>query len=120
MLKNQTTITKFQTPTQTSIKFGNYIMQGVSKYKNRIYKRCNVIILKNYCTLKKNNIVDGNLRNDSKNIIYVIKCSKRKEIYIGCTQARSDNVSSHKRNVKLLETRKPFILSRGLPLREEK
>ena len=42
----------------------------------------------------------------SKNLVYIIECSKCKEIYIGSTQALNTRTSLHRSNIKIEGNRK--------------
>ena len=50
--------------------------------------------------------IDKDLSCNSKIVVYIIKCSKCKEIYIGSTQALNTRISLHKSNIKITENRK--------------
>ena len=47
-----------------------------------------------------------NGRYNYKNIVYVIECSKCKEIYIGSKPALNTGVSLHMSNIKIEENKK--------------
>ena len=43
---------------------------------------------------------------NSKDVVYIIECSKRKEIYIGSTNALNTRTSLHRSNIQIEENRK--------------
>ena len=50
--------------------------------------------------------INKDLSCNSKNVVYVIECSKCKEIYVGSTQALNTRTSRHRSNIKITENRK--------------
>ena len=50
--------------------------------------------------------INKNLNCNSKNVVYIIKCSECKEIFIGSTQALNTMTSLHRSNIKIKENRK--------------
>ena len=50
--------------------------------------------------LKKKIEREGDLSCNSKNVVYIIKCTSCNEIYIDCTQALNNRVSLHKSNIE--------------------
>ena len=44
-------------------------------------------------------IMNKNLGSNSKNIVYVIECSKSKKVYVGSTQIFNSRRSLHKSNM---------------------
>ena len=62
-----------------------------------------------YYTFKNPEIkfkINKDLSGNSKNVVYIIECSKCKEIYIASTQALISRISLHKSNIKITENRK--------------
>ena len=50
--------------------------------------------------------INKDWRCNSKNIVYVAKCNKCKQIYIGLTQTPNTRISLRKSNIKIPENRK--------------
>ena len=50
--------------------------------------------------------INKNLSCSSKNIVYIIECSKCKEIYVGSTLVLKTRTSLHGSNIKIEENRK--------------
>ena len=50
--------------------------------------------------------INKNLSCNSKNLVYIIECSRSKEIYIKSTQALNTRTSLHMSNIKIEENRK--------------
>ena len=50
--------------------------------------------------------INKDLSCNSKDVAYLIECSKCKEVYIGSTQDLNTCISLHKSNIKILENRK--------------
>ena len=92
----------------TSSTLGQNTTQGVVKCNNKRCKICDIIIegksytFKNHETKSK---INENLSCNSKNVVYIIECSKCKEIYRGSTQALNTRTSVHS-NIKREENRK--------------
>ena len=80
-------------------------MQWVTKCNNKRCKICDIIIAGKSLTFKKFKI-NKDLSCNTKNVVYIIKCSKCKEDYIGPTQALDTRISLHKSNIKITENRK--------------
>ena len=93
----------------TSSTFGENTTHGVTKCKNKQYKICDIII-KGKSYIFKNPETKFKINKDlscySKNVVYIIECSKCKELYIGSTQALNTRISFHKSNIKITENRK--------------
>ena len=73
----------------TSSTFGENTTQRVTKCNNKRCKICDVIIEEKPFTFKNPETkfkINKDLNCNSKNVVYIIKCSKRKEIYIGSTR----------------------------------
>ena len=51
-------------------------------------------------------LINKDLSCNSKNVVYIIECSKCKEIYIASTQALNTRTSLHRSNIKITENRK--------------
>ena len=93
----------------TSFTFGENTTQGVTKCNNKRCKICDIIIEGKSYTFKNPKTkfkINKDLSCDSKNVVYIIKCSKSKEIYTGSTQALNTSTSLHRSNVKITEKRK--------------
>ena len=70
--------------------YGENTTQGVTKCYNKRCKICDIIIEGKSNTFKKPETkfkINKNLSCNSKNVVYIIECSKCKEIYIESTQA---------------------------------
>ena len=70
---------------------------------------CNIIIEGKSYTLENPQMrfmINKNLSCNSKNVVYVIKCSKCKKVYIGLTQALNNRIPLHRSNIKLPENGK--------------
>ena len=50
--------------------------------------------------------MNKDLSCNSKNVVYIIECSKCKEIYIGSVQVLNTRTSLHRSNIKIEENRK--------------
>ena len=88
--------------------FGENATQGVTKCINKGCKIWDIIIegksysFKNPETKFK---INKDLSCKSKNLVYIIECTKCKEIYIGSTQALNTRTSLHKSNIEITENR---------------
>ena len=49
--------------------------------------------------------INKDLSCNSKNVVYIIECSKCKEIYLGSTQALNTRASIHRSNIRITENR---------------
>ena len=70
---------------------------------------CDIIIERKSYTFKNPETrfkINKDLSCNSKNVVYIIECSKCKEIYIWSTQALNTRISLHKSNIKITENRK--------------
>ena len=54
-----------------------------------------------------------NFMFNSKDIVYIIKCTKCNEIYIGYTQTLNNHISFDKSNIKLSENWKLYECKKG-------
>ena len=84
---------------------------NVPKWKKR-YEVCTTIMEGKYYTFKTPKMTFIEIRNlscNSENIVYVIKCSKCKEIYKRPTKALNTRIFLHKSNIKLPENRKVYV-----------
>ena len=93
--------------------------QGVTKWKNKRCKICNIIIEGKSYTFKNPETkfkIDKNLSCSSKNVVYKIECNVCKEIYIGSTQALNTRTSLHGSNIKIEENRKSNLAVENLIL----
>ena len=97
----------------TSSTFGEYTIQGVTKYNNKQYKIWDIIIKGNSYTFKNLETKlkkKKNLSGNSKNVVYITEYSDCKEIYIGSTQAPNIRTSLHKSNIKIEGNKKLNVL----------
>ena len=93
----------------TSFTFGEITTQGVTKCNNKRCKICDIIIEGKSSPFKDPKTkfkINKDFSCNSKNVVYIIECSKCKEIYIGSTQALNTRISLHRNNIKITENRK--------------
>ena len=68
-----------------------------------------MIIEGEFCTFKNPEtkfIIIKDLSWNSKNVVYIIKCSKCKEIFIESTQTINTSIYFHRSTIKITENRK--------------
>ena len=79
--------------------------KGITKCNDKRCKLCDIVIKGksyNFKNPKTKLKINKDLSCNSKNIVYIIECSKCKEIYIGSTQALN-TISLHRSNIKITE-----------------
>ena len=94
--------------THTHANTHTYIYIHTRKHTNK-YVEYDIIIKGKSYTFKnaeKKFKITNDLSCKSKKLIYIIECSKCKEIYIGSTQAIHTRISFHMNNISISENRK--------------
>ena len=93
----------------TSSTLEKNLTQRDTIHNNKRCKICDIIIKVEYYTFKIPETkfkINKNLSCNSKNVVYIIKCSECKEIIIGLTHAFNTRTSLHRSNIKIEENRK--------------